>query len=74
MHNLFRGGNTALGTSALRSVEGKGRGNDDVGNGMCKIGGIPDGGVLDRGGDNGSGEDKGNGDGDAFLNRIPAAL
>nr|GFD56043.1 hypothetical protein [Tanacetum cinerariifolium] len=50
-----------LRTSALWSVEVKGKGNDDVGNGMGKIGGVPDGGVLDRGGGNGSGEDKGNG-------------
>ncbi|GKG31688.1 hypothetical protein Tco_0426638 [Tanacetum coccineum] len=49
MHNLFRGGNITSGTSTLQSVKGKGRGNDDVGNGIGKSGGVPDGGVSDRG-------------------------
>nr|GEZ08747.1 protein STICHEL-like 3 [Tanacetum cinerariifolium] len=42
-------GNTTLGKSALRSIEGNGKGNDDVGNGMGKIAGVLDGGVLDGG-------------------------
>ncbi|GJV67238.1 hypothetical protein Tco_1482747, partial [Tanacetum coccineum] len=50
-HNLFQGGNTTSEISALRSVEGRSKGND----GGC------------NGGD-------GNGNGDAALNQILAAL
>ncbi|GKG01170.1 hypothetical protein Tco_0305875 [Tanacetum coccineum] len=72
MHNLFRGGNITSGTSALHSIEGRSKGGDDVGNGIGKSGGIPDGGVSD-----GSIPDRGSRwkvDGDSALNWIIAAL
>ncbi|GJW68912.1 hypothetical protein Tco_0123336 [Tanacetum coccineum] len=47
MHNSFEGQvNITSRTSALQSVEGRSKGGDDVGNGIGKSGGVPDGGVL----------------------------
>ncbi|GJT25621.1 hypothetical protein Tco_0895558 [Tanacetum coccineum] len=65
MHNLFQGDNVTSGTSTLRLVEGNGKGNDDVGNGMGKIGGVLDGGGNDSGWEV---------SGDSALSRIMAAL
>ncbi|GKA47750.1 hypothetical protein Tco_0740708 [Tanacetum coccineum] len=70
IHNLFRGGNVTSGTSALQLVNGRSKGGHDVGNGIGKSGGVPDGDVFDRGGgsdsgwelDGSSGGDIGNGD------------
>ncbi|GJW17703.1 hypothetical protein Tco_0025139 [Tanacetum coccineum] len=36
--------------SALRSIEGKSKGGDDIGNGIGRSGGVPDGRVLDGSG------------------------
>nr|GFD36233.1 hypothetical protein [Tanacetum cinerariifolium] len=49
MYNLFRVGNVTSRTTSLRSVEGRSKGGDDVGNGIGKRGGVPDNGVSDRG-------------------------
>ncbi|GJZ70841.1 hypothetical protein Tco_0634692 [Tanacetum coccineum] len=49
IHNLFRGGNVTSRASALQSVEGRSKGGYGVGNGIDKSGGVPDGGVSDRG-------------------------
>ncbi|GKC32887.1 hypothetical protein Tco_1040181 [Tanacetum coccineum] len=64
MHSLFQGGNSTSRISALRSIEGRSKGGDDVGNSIGKSGGVPDGGIFDRGsseGDIGNGGDTGSG-------------
>ncbi|GJW20200.1 hypothetical protein Tco_0030822 [Tanacetum coccineum] len=43
------GGKVTSGLSALRSVESRCNCDDEVGSGMDKIGGVPDGGVPDDG-------------------------
>ncbi|GJX82298.1 hypothetical protein Tco_0331779 [Tanacetum coccineum] len=49
MPNLFRGDKVTSGLSALRSVESRYKGGDEVGSGIGKSGGVPDGGVPDGG-------------------------
>nr|GEZ40704.1 hypothetical protein [Tanacetum cinerariifolium]GEZ52153.1 hypothetical protein [Tanacetum cinerariifolium] len=51
--------------------EGRSKCGDNVGNGIGKSGGVPDGGVYDRGGGSGSEWEV---DGNSALNRIIAAL
>ncbi|GKA06606.1 gag-pol polyprotein [Tanacetum coccineum] len=47
--NLFRGGKVTSGLSALRSVESRYKGGDEVGSSMGKSGGVPDGEVPNGG-------------------------
>ncbi|GKB41365.1 hypothetical protein Tco_0886307 [Tanacetum coccineum] len=74
-HNIFRGGKQTLGLSAPWSVEGSSKDGDEVGSGMGKSGGVPDGGVSALVWESmicGSGEWEV--DGASALSRIMAAL
>nr|GEX29698.1 hypothetical protein [Tanacetum cinerariifolium] len=57
--------------ASLAGIEGRSKGGDDVGNGIGKSGGVPNGGVSDRCGGSGSGWEV---DGDSALNWIISDL